>query len=45
MDIKHCLNSSLFPSTIFDMDKSFSKSDLDLLTEFYELLDKNIDEP
>jgi hypothetical protein len=28
---------------IFDIDKSFSKSDLDLLTEFYELLDKNID--
>lgn len=34
-----------FIDDIFDMDKSFSKSDLDLLTEFYELLDKNIDEP
>lgn len=31
-----------FINDIFDMDKAFSKSDLDLLTEFYELLDKNI---
>lgn len=27
---------------IFDMDKTFSKSDLDLLTELYSLLDKNV---
>ncbi len=32
-----------FIDDIFDMDKSFSKSDLDLLTEFYELLDKNME--
>ena len=27
---------------IFDMDKVFSKSDLDLLTELYSLLEKNV---
>ena len=28
---------------VFDVDKPFSKSDLDILTELYKLLDKNIE--
>lgn len=31
-----------FLSEIFDLEKPFSKSDLDLLTELYKLLEKNI---
>jgi len=32
-----------FLSDVFDVDKSFTKSDLDILTEFYKLLEKNIE--
>ena len=32
-----------FLSSIFDMDVPFSKSDLEILTELYKLLQKNID--
>jgi hypothetical protein len=28
---------------VFDVEKPFSKSDLDILTELYKLMDKNID--
>jgi len=31
-----------FLKEIFDMEKNFSKSDLDILTELYTLLDKNV---
>lgn len=32
-----------FLSEIFDLDKPFTKSDLDLITELYKLLEKNIE--
>lgn len=32
-----------FLSEVFDIDKPFSKSDLDILTELYKLLEKNIE--
>jgi hypothetical protein len=32
-----------FISDVFDIDKSFTKSDLDVLTELYKLLEKNIE--
>ena len=32
-----------FLSSVFDVDKIFTKSDLDILTEFYKLLEKNIE--
>jgi hypothetical protein len=28
---------------VFDIDKQFTKSDLDILTELYKLLEKNIE--
>jgi hypothetical protein len=28
---------------VFDVEKPFSKSDLDILTELYKLMNKNID--
>lgn len=31
-----------FLTNVFEIDKEFSKSDLDILTEIYKLLDKNI---
>jgi hypothetical protein len=31
-----------FLNSTFDIDKDFSKSDLDILTEIYKLMDKNI---
>jgi hypothetical protein len=31
-----------FLSEVFDLDKPFTKSDLDILTELYKLLEKNI---
>ena len=34
---------SEFIDDIFNMDKPFSKSDLDLLTEFYQMIDKNLE--
>jgi len=33
-----------FLTEVFDLDKPFSKSDLDILTELYNLLDKNIEQ-
>lgn len=32
-----------FLTEVFDIDKPFSKSDLDILTELYKLLEKNIE--
>lgn len=32
-----------FLSDVFDVEKAFTKSDLDILTELYKLLEKNID--
>jgi hypothetical protein len=32
-----------FLMDVFDIEKAFTKSDLDVLTEFYKLLEKNID--
>lgn len=32
-----------FIDDVFNLDKTFTKSDLDILTEIYNLLDKNID--
>ena len=32
-----------FLDDVFDVDKPFSKSDLDILTELYKLLEKNIE--
>jgi hypothetical protein len=32
-----------FIDDIFNMDRPFAKSDLDLLTEFYQLIEKNIE--
>ena len=32
-----------FLGETFDMDKPFSKSDLELLTELYKLMEKNIE--
>jgi hypothetical protein len=32
-----------FLDDVFDVDKPFSKSDLDILTEMYKLLEKNIE--
>ena len=34
---------SLFLVQIFKIDNAFSKSDLDLMTELYKLLEKNIE--
>ena len=31
-----------FIKDLFDQDKPFAKSDLDILTEIYKLLDKNV---
>lgn len=33
-----------FINEIFDMDKTFTKSDLEILTELYKLLEKNIEQ-
>jgi hypothetical protein len=32
-----------FLEDVFDVDKDFSKSDLDILTELYKLIEKNLD--
>ena len=32
-----------FLNDVFDVEKEFSKSDLDILTEFYKLLEKNLE--
>jgi hypothetical protein len=32
-----------FITDVFDIEKPFSKSDLDILTELYKLLEKNIE--
>ena len=32
-----------FLNDVFDVDKNFSKSDLDILTELYKLIEKNLD--
>jgi hypothetical protein len=32
-----------FVYDVFDVDKDFTKSDLDILTELYKLLEKNIE--
>jgi hypothetical protein len=34
---------SKFLNDMFDMEKPFSKSDLDILTEIYKLMEKNIE--
>lgn len=31
-----------FVSELFDLNKPFAKSDLDILTEIYKLLDRNV---
>jgi hypothetical protein len=36
------INISNFINDVFDLEKTFTKSDLDLLTEIYKLLNKNI---
>lgn len=33
----------VFLNDIFDMDRTFSKVDLDMLTEMYKLMEKNVD--
>ena len=38
--VKHSINK--FLNEIFDTDMTFSKSDLDLLTELYKLMEKNM---
>ena len=39
--VKHSINK--FLNEIFDTDMTFSKSDLDLLTELYKLMEKNME--
>ena len=39
-DVK--LSIPKFLNDVFDVDKDFSKSDLDILTEFYKLIEKNM---
>lgn len=34
---------TIFLDEIFDMDKTFSKVDLDMLTEMYKLMEKNVE--
>ena len=36
-------NISLFIDDVFNVEKDFTKSDLDVLTELYKLLNKNVD--
>jgi hypothetical protein len=38
--IKKSIPNFLFE--VFDVDKPFSKSDLDILTEFYKMLEKSV---
>jgi hypothetical protein len=39
--IKHSINK--FLNEIFDTEMTYSKSDLDLLTELYKLMEKNME--
>lgn len=41
MNVK--LSIPQFIDDVFDLDKNFSKSDLDILTELYKLIEKNLD--
>jgi len=40
-NLKNAIPNFLFE--VFDMEKPFTKSDLDILTELYKLMEKNID--
>jgi len=41
-DKKVKMSVSIFLSEIFDMSKPFSKSDLEMITEIYKMMDKNV---
>ena len=40
-NLKESISTFIFD--VFDVDKSFTKSDLDILTELYKLMEKNIE--
>jgi hypothetical protein len=41
-DKKVKMSVSIFLAEIFDMSKPFSKSDLEMITEIYKMMDKNV---